>query len=602
MIAIGLIVVILAIIVVSIILATRSKEAFHSGSGMEGMSITRRVWLYLITLISLGIFAAGVGQLLTLLFDVTIKGSYLTQVGEVTFNQQQLSLGLAMTVIGGPLWFFFWRAVQRRVKGNQEEIGAVMRKLFLNFILFVTAIMGITAASDFLRWLMAGVPLAEFSSSVLATMIVGGIVWFYQWRVSESEGHPSPAAKTLRRWYVYDLSGFGLVWLTVGLVLLIYTAVINLPIWGNTLVLGQFWDNTAQMSIAQILLGGLVWYFHWFHMARGDFDSTLRQVYFYLLTISGGAITALVASTILFFRFFIWVFGGTPISVNPRFQFLGWAVPTILVGLAIWGYHLRLAQEEAGRAQEKRQSAQRVYFYLMSFLGLGTLVAGLSMLFGILLDLIINAAGTSLTATTGWWRNQLALCLALLLIGMPLWLYYWNRILKRVQAGGIEEWRALSRRIFLYVIIGVSIITLAADLVNIIYQLLSGILQGNFGVNVLRSSKWSLQTLIVAALLLWYHWQILRTDQRRGAESVVIRRNVTFLADDRSGDLASRFESKLGFKIRVLYQVGQTTETIPALPDEEISRLANEIQSSPSNKVMLVILGGKVTVLPYQDK
>jgi hypothetical protein len=602
MIAIGLIVVILAIIVVSIILATRSKEAFHSGSGTEGMSITRRVWLYLITLISLGIFAAGVGQLLTLLFDVTIKGSYLTQVGEVTFNQQQLSLGLAMTVIGGPLWFFFWRAVQRRVKGNQEEIGAVMRKLFLNFILFVTAIMGITAASDFLRWLMAGVPLAEFSSSVLATMIVGGIVWFYQWRVSESEGHPSPAAKTLRRWYVYDLSGFGLVWLTVGLVLLIYTAVINLPIWGNTLVLGQFWDNTAQMSIAQILLGGLVWYFHWFRMARGDFDSTLRQVYFYLLTISGGAITALVASTILFFRFFIWVFGGTPISVNPRFQFLGWAVPTILVGLAIWGYHLRLAQEEAGRAQEKRQSAQRVYFYLMSFLGLGTLVAGLSMLFGILLDLIINAAGTSLTATTGWWRNQLALCLALLLIGMPLWLYYWNRILKRVQAGGIEEWRALSRRIFLYVIIGVSIITLAADLVNIIYQLLSGILQGNFGVNVLRSSKWSLQTLIVAALLLWYHWQILRTDQRRGAESVVIRRNVTFLADDRSGDLASRFESKLGFKIRVLYQVGQTTETIPALPDEEISRLANEIQSSPSNKVMLVILGGKVTVLPYQDK
>ena len=79
MIAIGLIVVI--IVVVSIILATRSKEAFHSGSGTEGMSITRRVWLYLITLISLGIFAAGVGQLLTLLFDVTIKGSYLTQVG-----------------------------------------------------------------------------------------------------------------------------------------------------------------------------------------------------------------------------------------------------------------------------------------------------------------------------------------------------------------------------------------------------------------------------------------------------------------------------------------------------------------------------------------
>ena len=350
------------------------------------MNTIRRFWFYAITLVTLGIFAAGVGQLLTLLFDMTIKGSYLTQVGETTFNQQQLSLGLAMTVIGGPLWFFFWRAVQRRVKDNQEEIGAVMRKLFLNFILLETAIMGLTAASNFLRWLMAGVPLAEFSPSGLAIVIVAGIVWFYHWRVSEGEGHPSSAAKTLRRWYVYILAGFGLVWLAVGLVQLINTAVINLPIWGDTLVRGQFWNSTAQMNIALILLGGLTWYFHWFRMARDDFDSALRQVYFYLLTISGGAITALVASTILLYRFFIWVFGGTPISASPHFQFLGWAVPTILVGLAIWGYHSRLVQEEAGKVQEKRQSAQRVYFYLMSFLGLGTLAAGLSILLGILLD------------------------------------------------------------------------------------------------------------------------------------------------------------------------------------------------------------------------
>jgi hypothetical protein len=593
---------VLAIVVAIIFLATRSKDVFHSQSGTEGTSSTRRIWLYLITLISLGIFAAGVGQLLTLLFDVTIKGSYLTQVGELAFNRQRLSLGLAMTVIGGPLWFFFWRAVQRRAKGNQEEIGAASRKLLLNFILVVTALMGITTAGNFLRWLLAGAPTADFSSGTLASMIIAGIIWFYHWRVSESEGHPSSAAKTLRRWYVYTLAGFGLVWLAVGLVQLLNAAIVNLPVWGSTLVRGQFWDHTAQMSIAMILLGGVTWYFHWFRMAKGDFDSTLRQIYFYLLTISGGAIAALVASTILLFRFFIWAFGGTPASVNPQFQFLGWAVPTILVGLAIWGYHRRLVEKEAGRVQEKRLSAQRVYFYLMSFLGLGTLVAGLSLLFGLLLDLIINASSTSLTVTTGWWRNQLALCLALVLIGAPLWLYYWNGILKRVQTGGIEEWRARSRRIFLYVIVGVSIVALAADLVNIIYQLLSGILQGDFGVNVLRSSKWSVQTLIVAVPLLWYHWQILRTDQRRGAESVVVRRNVILLADDRTGDLASRLESKLGFKIRLLYRAGETAEISPSLPDEEIDRLAGEIKSSPSDKVMLVVLGGKVVVLPYRDK
>ena len=223
-------------------------------------------------------------------------------------------------------------------------------------------------------------------------------------------------------------------------------------------------------------------------------------------------------------------------------------------------------------------------------------------LFGILIDLITYATGTALTVTSGWWQNQLALCLALLLVGTPIWLYYWNGILKRVQAGGIEEWRALSRRIFLYLIVGASIITLAADLVNIIYQLLIGTLQGNFGINVLRSSKWSLQTLIVAAPLLWYHWQILRVDQRHGAELAVTRHNVTFLTDDRSGELSSRLENRLGHKIKVLYQVGQMGEPLSALPDEEIDRLASEIQSSPSNKVILLVLGGKVITLPYQEK
>ena len=221
MIIIGLVIVIVAIVVaVYLYHKKQNKEDFqsepHSSIREGGMSTTRQVWFYIVTLITLVIFAVGVGQLLTLIFDVTIKGSYLTQVGVTNFDKQQLSLGLAMTVIGGPLWFFFWRSIQRRVKGNQEEIGSIIRKLFLNFILIATAITGIIASSNFLKWLMSGVPTVEFSSNVLAFMIVGGIIWFYHWRISEREGHPSPEAKTFRRWYVYILSGFGLVWLSVG--------------------------------------------------------------------------------------------------------------------------------------------------------------------------------------------------------------------------------------------------------------------------------------------------------------------------------------------------------------------------------------------------
>ena len=566
------------------------------------MSVARRVYFYLVTVIALGIFIAGVGQLLSLFLDITIKGSYLAQVGKADFNQQQLSMGLAMLVIGGPLWFLFWRAIQRRVTGNQEETGAVMRKLFLNLILLVTALVGIIAASNFLIWLIAGASLAQFSSGGLASLIVSGLLWYYHWRVSESEGHPSAAARTLRRWYVYILAAFGLVWLTAGPVQLVNIAVLNLPIWGDSLVSGMFWNSASQGSLTWILLGGVVWYFHWFRMARGDYDSVLRQVYFYLLTILGGAIAVLVALTIFIYRIFIWIFGSATVSAGLHFQFLGWAVPVILVGAAVWVYHKWLAQEESAQAQERQLSAQRVHFYLMSFLGLGTLVSGLIILLGIILDLLLGAAGTSLTVTSGWWRNQLSLCLALLVVGAPLWLYYWRGVLRQVEAGGVTEWRARSRRIFLYVVVGISIIALAADLVNIVYQILSGVLGGNFGVEVLHNSKWSIQTLIIVIPVLWYHWRIVRIEQRRGAEAAAVQKTITLLAGDWAEDLVPRIEDKCGFKIRRLFLVGQSGEEIVSLSDEEVTALANDILTAPGTKVMLVALGGRIAVLPYQSK
>ncbi len=215
----------------------------------------------------------------------------------------------------------------------------------------------------------------------------------------------------------------------------------------------------------------------------------------------------------------------------------------------------------------------------MAFLGLFTGVIGLCMLFGLLV-----AAGTHVTATAAWWRHPLATALAMLLVGTPIWLYYWNGILKRVKAGGIDEWRALSRRIFLYVVIGAAIVLLAAGLVNIIYALLRDSLGNRFRADFLGDAKWGLQTLVVTAGLLWYHWRVLRTDQRRGAETKLTRRDVTLLADDRAGELVLRLESKLGFRIHLLNLVGTTGSALPALPDEEIDRLVNEIQSPPRIK------------------
>jgi hypothetical protein len=168
--------------------------------------------------------------------------------------------------------------------------------------------------------------------------------------------------------------------------------------------------------------------------------------------------------------------------------------------------------------------------------------------------------------------------------------------------GGVAERGARSRRIFLYIVLGAAIVMLAADSINIVYQLLNGMLQGTFGIDVLRHSKWSLQTLIVAVPVLMYHWQILRGDQRLGAEAKVVRKTVTVLISDRAADLVPRIEERLGYKVHTLRYLGQKPKGFPVLSDKEISRLAADIQAASGTKVMLIAAGGRILVLPYQEK
>jgi hypothetical protein len=561
------------------------------------MSSVRRVYYYLVCLITLGIFAAGVGVLLSLVFDLVFSNT--AAIGETNFIQQQLSLGLAMLVIGGPLWFFFWRNIQKHVSGNTAEIGASLRKLFLNFILTVTAISSIFALKTVLTWLLSGTPEFESSSGSLATFIVTSIVWFFHWRVSEGEGHPSSSAKTLRRWYIYIVSGWGLVLLSLSLIQFVNYSSRFLPFWGSSLVASGYWNESIVSSISMAVCSGLLWAFHWFRMAKGDVDSILRQVYIYLLAIIVSSISGLVSLTVGLYHTLVWAMGAAGNIEGSYFQFLCWVIPTLAVTAAVWTYHQKIAQEESASLHERLLSSKRIHLYIMSFIGLGTLTSGLIILFGTILSVIINVLNPDIVIQSGWWQKQLSLSLSLLLVALPIWLFYWNQIVRLAADGGIVEWRARSRRIYLYVVIGASIIALAAVFVNIIYQILSGALTGNFGVEVLQKSRWSLQALLVAVPLLVYHWQIARKDQRRGAEAAAVRKVITALVQNQSGDIITRLENMLSVRIRVLEFVG-TAET-QTIPDEILDRAVNEINASPSPKVFLLIRGNEIQVFPYQE-
>jgi large-conductance mechanosensitive channel len=562
------------------------------------LSTVRRVFFYILTLITLGILTAGLINLLSLSFDSILARFTLAEIGDI---KQQLSLGIAMVVTGGPLWFLFWGTIQRHTADDADESGSSLRAFFLNIVLIVSAFVSIFTFNVLLVWLMGGWRPDQFSPGSTAALIVFAAVWYYHWRVSSSEGQATQVADTVRRWYIYILSAAGLIWLSVGLVQLIDMAFIALPIWAGVMVRGSFWNSGTRSAVAWILTGGLVWAFYWFYMARTDSKSSLRQVYFYLLTILGGAIAGLIALTFTAYKILYWLLGGDK-DVVGYCQFLGWSMPTILIAACIWFYHLRMAEEEAATEQEHQLSARRVHHYLMSFLGLGTLIAGLIILLGIPLDWVINTLKPeTIVMEAGWWNNHLSLGISMLIVSIPLWLHYWGQITAMADRGGVIERRARSRRIYLYVIIGASVVMLAADLVNIVYQLLNGVLSGNLGLEALRNAKWSLQTVFIAVPVLIYHLRIARQDQLLGAETGAVPRKVTVLLSDNKSPVVLLLEQKLGYKVRRVRYTGQPAHNVPQLSDGEAEQLASEIRAAPADKVMLVLFEGDVMVLPYDE-
>ena len=560
------------------------------------MSTVKRFFLYALAIVTLGIFASGVNTLLTLVFDLLFGDE-----GWRSYAQGQLSIGLAMIIIAGALWFLFWRIIQREVSTDTAETSSGIRKLYLNLILTVTAITGLVNFFMTLRWILSGVPMDEFPSGTVSLLIITGCLWFYHKSVEDKEGQPSPVARTLRRWYTYILVTVGLSWLINGIVQILNASSFYLPVWGSHTVRGNLWGNVLSENISWIVTGGLTWWYFWFRVAKDDYQSILRQVYLYLVTITASTVAGLAALITILYKLLYIAFNGT-IGGELYFRFLGWTIPAILVAAAVWSFHRKIVEEEAEQLGVNRSSPRRLYLYLMGFIGLGTMVSGIVYLLGVLFDRLFDAFTTITIFSTDWWGEQLSLSLALLLVGVPIWVYYWRRVIHMVVEGGVAERGVRSRRIFLYAVLAFSIIAAVSTLVIIVYQVINSVLQGDFGTEFYRSIIWSLSGFLAAVPLLIYHWRILREDQSLGAEKLHRRKRVNIIAGEKAGELIDRIEEKLGYRVRRLIYKGEVTAEIPVMTDEEIESMVNEIGLAGGESVILDITGGSVRLLPYGEK
>lgn len=477
------------------------------------MTGIRRWYIYLVSLVSLQALAWAV---ISLLQNLLVYGRR-SSTGLAT---DSLSWQIAIIVVTLPVFLVHWLWAQRLARSDAEEQASSVRRLYLYGVMssFLVPILfnGYGLLQLVFRLLLKTemgayyyqLTPANTALNLLLPMIVLAVLWFYHYRLTESDLLLASFAKSVRRWYTFGFAAAGLIMTAIG------TA--TLLIW----ILSQFGENmpvgrTSTLlaaELARLCVGIPLWLIFWRlaqqRFAQGDQDeqhATVRKIYLYAF-IFVTALTAVAATTGIFagiLRYFL----GLPAQGDLRET-----VAIIVVTAVLWFYHARILHQDvqASAEQPRQATIRRLYWYLIASIGLAAFLVG----FGGDISVLIRSFSTAFVTEQ---RDQLAWFTAALVAGLPVWLLPWRQAqLAATTPGevGRREREAIVRKIYLYFYIFVATMTALASAVYIVYRLVSLILGVNTAVNLGSELAHAVAYLILAVAVWLYHGAILRSDTR----------------------------------------------------------------------------------------
>ncbi len=478
------------------------------------MSIPQRSYVYLAAFVSFWIFLQGAYGLATDLVR-SLTGFGAGGDPEPTW--------IAMIIVGLPVWLAHEFLLRRAANNHAEEAGSVLRKLYIHGALALASLYVFVGCIQIIEDIAGDFEGLEHIGGVLAA---AGL-WYYLWRRENLEGQPTSRAQTVRRWRVYGLSVIFLTaavtatyWIAYGLVYATYSLIFDAS---DTLITAEDFRDPLRAAAGWAIVGITAWAIQWRTVATTDEESVLRQVYLYGFAFIGGASLALWGAAATIYIVIAQLVGAdnTTTAVTYFRQFI-LPVVGLLIGLALLAYHWSILRRDATRHSRESGGLELgmqptsvtppsesphlsiTFKYIMSAVGLIALVPGLMALLMTLLDPIFS---DNLFATTNEREEFLAVALTMIIVGAPLWVSFWWRVVR-------ADPHSLVRRIYLYVALialgGTWLFTLVALLAAVLTEILgqgSGFLDDTLipGLSI----------VVPAAAFFAYHVTILRDDSRR---------------------------------------------------------------------------------------
>ena len=337
----------------------------------------RRLYRYAWVLYGLGLAVTGIDLILRFIF-------YLPQ-GEIGSNTILLANGLALTIVGTPVWIYTWQAVQKALSQPGEQ-PSMLRLTVLYVLALFSAMITLGAAGAVLYGIIRLIlgysqSFASFLASnntSLALVIPMAVLWGYYGGQLKADifSQPEPLRRaSLQRLYFYVLSLIGTAATFYGFWRLVSTLV-NIAF--NNTGLGDVVQSEFASALAALATGLPLWLATWPNLQEearrindaGDHArrSIVRKSYLYFVLFvtvvgvmgSAGALLYLVFNNLF----------GNP---SPNFWIEFTQRLQLLILVLIWlGYHLTTLRQDGQHAQHALSERHAAFPALVIQTGEGT--------------------------------------------------------------------------------------------------------------------------------------------------------------------------------------------------------------------------------------
>jgi hypothetical protein len=257
--------------------------------------------------------------------------------------------------------------------------------------------------------------------------------------------------------------------------------------------------------IALVVLA-LMWTYHWWLKnvddqieKESDVSVIFRQLYTYLFCAAG-----LVMSTMALINLLRWLIGQLdPVGLEIELFGKG-LLPTeiarIAVGVILWALFWRMAQNQfLGPDERDRNSVVRkVYLYLVVFIAIITVVTTTTFVIADILGRALDVPGES---------GDIHLPISIFIAVGLVWAYHVYVLRKDTEKIEEAHQQALVRRVYLYLMAGVSFAALLTGLVGDISVLIRALTGKGFILELREQLTW-FTSVLIAGLPLWIvYWR-----------------------------------------------------------------------------------------------